>query len=55
VPTGVLSDQQQADALASLVQATRAYSGTFNIADYRWFNLRDSVSSGPDREVRRPP
>jgi hypothetical protein len=23
----------------------RAYSGTFNVTDYRWFNLRDSNSS----------
>ena len=28
-----------------LVQATRDYAGTFNVTDYRWFNLRDSNSS----------
>ncbi len=48
VPTGVLSDAQQAAALQQLVQAARDYSGTFNVTDYRWFNLRDSVSSGPE-------
>jgi hypothetical protein len=47
VPTGRLSDAQQAAALTQLVQAARDYSGTFGITDYRWFNLRDSTSSGP--------
>ena len=47
VPTGVPSEAQQAAALTELVQAACAYSGTFNITDYRWFNLRDSNSSPP--------
>ncbi|MGI9184368.1 MAG: hypothetical protein ACR2GZ_05290 [Solirubrobacteraceae bacterium] len=47
VPTGTMSDAQQAGALRQLVQAAHDYSGTFNIADYRWFNLRDSTSRGP--------
>lgn len=47
VPTGILSEAQQAAALKELVQATHDYSGTFGITDYRWFNLRDSSSSGP--------
>jgi hypothetical protein len=29
------------------VVAVHDYSGTFNITDYRWFNLRDSSSSPP--------
>jgi hypothetical protein len=46
VPTGAdLSDAQQASALLQLVQAAHDYSGTFNVTDYRWFNLRDSNSS----------
>lgn len=48
IPTGVLSDAQQASALEQLVQAAHDYSGTFGITDYRWFNLRDSTSSGPE-------
>ncbi len=32
----------QAAALRQLVRAVRDYSGTFNVTDYRWFNLRDS-------------
>jgi hypothetical protein len=47
VPTGTGSDAQQAAALHELIAAARRYSGTFNITDYRWFNLRDSSSHGP--------
>jgi hypothetical protein len=47
VPTGVLSEAQQAAALGELVNAAHDYSGTFGISDYRWFNLRDSSSGGP--------
>jgi hypothetical protein len=47
VPTGVLSGAQQAAALQQLVQAAHDYSCTFNITDYRWFNLRDSTESPP--------
>jgi hypothetical protein len=43
VPTAsATAGAQQADALRQLVRATRDYSGTFNVTDYRWFNLRDS-------------
>ena len=45
------SDAQQAAALQQLVQAAHAYTGTFNITDYRWFNLRDSTSTGPSTEA----
>ncbi len=47
VPTGVLSEAQQAAALQQLVQAVHDYSGTYGITDYRWFNLRDSTESPP--------
>ena len=46
VPTGLLSDAQQAAALRELVLAVHDYSGTFGVTDYRWFNLRDSVAGG---------
>jgi hypothetical protein len=46
VPTGLLSDAQQAAALRELVVAVHDYSGTFGVSDYRWFNLRDSVVGG---------
>jgi hypothetical protein len=46
VPTGATeSDAAQASALSQLVGAVRAYSGTFHVTDYRWFDLRDSNSS----------
>jgi hypothetical protein len=46
VPTGASTDEAaQASALTQLVAAARDYSGTFDVTDYRWFNLRDSNSS----------
>ncbi len=51
VPTGILSDAQQAAALAQLVRATSDFARAFNITDYRWFNLRDSTSSPPAKLV----
>ncbi len=51
VPTGQLSEAQQAAALDELATAAHDYSGTFGITDYRWFNLRDSTSSGPEPVV----
>jgi hypothetical protein len=47
VPTGALSEDQQAAALTELAQAACAYARTYNITDYRWFNLRDSSSNPP--------
>jgi hypothetical protein len=48
VPVGVQSEAGQGAALAELVRAAQAYSGTFGITDLRWFNLRDSVAEGPE-------
>lgn len=46
VPTGVSETYAaQSAALTQLVEAIHAYSGTFHVTDYRWFNLRDSNSS----------
>jgi hypothetical protein len=46
VPTGAtVSEAQQAQDVTELVDAAQDYSGTFNVTDYRWFNLRDSDSS----------
>jgi len=43
VPTAAPSSgAAQAAALRELVRAASDYSGTFDITDYRWFNLRDS-------------
>ena len=35
-------------ALQSTLNAVHRYSGTLGVTDYRWFNLRDNVSSGTD-------
>jgi hypothetical protein len=51
VATGRLSDRQQAAALAELVRASRDYGTTFNLTDYRWFNLRDSIPAQPTPAV----
>ena len=45
--TGVLSEAAQATGLAQLTDAACDYAHAFNITDFRWFNLRDSSSSGP--------
>jgi hypothetical protein len=51
VPSGNMSEAQQAQGLEQLVRAAYDYSGTYNISDYRWFNLRDSTDSGPATRV----
>jgi hypothetical protein len=43
VPSGRVAGAAQATALQELVRAAHDYSGTFNITDYRWFNLRDAT------------
>ena len=35
-------------ALGSTLDAVHRYSGTLGVTDYRWFNLRDNVSTGTD-------
>jgi len=46
IPTGAsVSEAQQAVDLRALVAAAAAYAGTFNLTDYRWFNLRDTSES----------
>jgi len=40
------SEAKQAWALTSMVDAARAVAGTYDVTDYRWFNLRDNDSSG---------
>lgn len=48
VPSGgAMSKATQAAGLIQLTRAACDYARTFNITDLRWFNLRDSSSSGP--------
>jgi hypothetical protein len=37
----------QADVLRTMVAAVHDFRGTYNVTDYRWFNLRDGDSSAP--------
>ena len=52
MPTGRLTERSQAAALDQLVRAAHAVSSTFHITDYRWFNLRDSISAPPTGGAR---
>jgi hypothetical protein len=38
---------KQADVLELMVRAADDFRGTFNVSDYRWFNLRDGDTSSP--------
>jgi hypothetical protein len=42
------SEEGQLAKLRSAVRWTKRYSGTLNVTDYRYFNLRDNRSSGTD-------
>jgi hypothetical protein len=45
-PTGPLrTDQQQLAALQEMTAAVDDFRGTYNVTDYRWFDLRDHDSS----------
>jgi len=39
--------ETQAAVLRTMVQAVHDFRGTYNVADYRWFNLRDADSDDP--------
>jgi hypothetical protein len=39
------SEAEQARRLDAMVRAVNAFRGTYNVSDYRWFNLRDADTS----------
>jgi hypothetical protein len=41
------SREMQAAVLREMVTAVHDFRGTYNVTDYRWFNLRDGDSSSP--------
>ena len=41
------SYEEQAEILRVMVQAVQDFRGTYNVRDYRWFNLRDSQTGHP--------
>ena len=48
-PTGPgRSEATQLDALRAMIGAVQDFRGTYNVSDYRWFNLRDADSSSPN-------
>ncbi len=44
-PPGTVSPAQQRTALVKIVDAIRGAAKTYGVTDYRWFNLRDSIST----------
>ena len=42
------SYERQVDAMDTQVRTFHDYRGTFNVTDYRWFNLRDGDSTSPN-------
>ncbi len=45
-PTGLLrSEAQQVEAMREMVGAVHDFRGTYNVSDYRWFDLRDHAST----------
>ncbi len=48
-PTGVgRSEATQVDAMREMVGAVNRFRGTYNVSDYRWFDLRDHLTSDPN-------
>ena len=46
------SEQRQVDVMKTLIAAVQDFRGTYNISDYRWFNLRDGNTQSPNFQVR---
>jgi hypothetical protein len=52
-PTGPgRSYERQAEAMDTMVHMVHDFRGTFNISDYRWFNLRDGDSTSPNFQTQ---
>jgi hypothetical protein len=45
-PSNGSGNTSQVDALREMVGAVHRYGGSYNVTDYRWFNLRDNNSTG---------
>jgi hypothetical protein len=45
---GGTGEERQAGDLTATLAALARYSGTLGVTDYRYFNLRDNRSTGPD-------
>lgn len=52
-PTGpARSEARQVSALETMVRAAHDFRGTYNVSDYRWFNLRDGDSTSLNFQTR---
>jgi hypothetical protein len=51
-PSPDRSEQRQVDVMKTLIKAVDDFRGTYNVSDYRWFNLRDGDSTSPNFQVR---
>jgi len=45
-------EDKQARVAEILFRAVHDFRGTYNVSDYRWFNLRDGDSTSPNYQVR---
>ena len=45
-------EERQAQVAETLLRAVHDFRGTYNVSDYRWFNLRDGDSTAPNQQVR---
>ena len=46
------SEDRQVTAMKSMIGTADEFRGTYNISDYRWFNLRDGDSTRPNHQTR---
>jgi hypothetical protein len=46
------SEARQVEVMKTLVGAVNDFRGTYDVSDYRWFNLRDGDSTSPNFQVR---
>jgi hypothetical protein len=44
---GARREEMQAQVAERMIRAASDFRGTYNVSDYRWFNLRDANSSDP--------
>ena len=51
-PTPDRSEQRQVEVMGTLIRAVHDFRGTYDVSDYRWFNLRDGDSTSPNFQVR---
>ena len=46
------TEEQQVEVMNTMVRAVHDFRGTYNVTDYRWFNLRDGDTTSPNFQSR---